>query len=90
MKDSIRTKFITPHNNLHKLYDFVASEVRNRTFYFNRKQPTEVNKYLEPITKQEILDLIDLVFKKNIEVLVVSKTHQKDYQLNKPAVYTIE
>ena len=38
IKDSIRVKEITPHNNLKKLFDFVSTEVNNRTFYFNRKE----------------------------------------------------
>ncbi len=37
LRQSVKTKFSVPHNNLKALFDFVCREISQSTFYFTRK-----------------------------------------------------
>lgn len=69
-------KEITPHNNLKKLFDFVSTEVNNRTFYFNRKEKEEVNKHLDAISVDDLIKVAEILLKTSVQFLVTCKGHQ--------------
>jgi hypothetical protein len=72
-------KEITPHNNLKKLFDFVSTEVNNRTFYFNRKEKDEVDKHLDSISVDDLIKVAETLLKTSVQFLVTCKGHQEEY-----------
>ena len=90
LKDSVRIKFIAPHNNLNKLFDFTIVEVSKRTYYFNRKDKEEVNKQIDAITLDDMIEAANALLKKELHTLVTAKPHQEEYNKHRPAVQSID
>ena len=57
LKESVKTKVSTPHDNLKDLHNFTAREIEKKTFYFNRKEKKEIDHYLNAIQVDDLKKL---------------------------------